>query len=601
MSAKSTAAIKRLTEAKCNEWATNPMVNPITGKSLTSTAEGSIYDQIKKRCAEKYNIVEIGAPQPGQVVEAGPISQVSSSRSSSRHSAAPATSSNSDRYKGALERRRILKGTSLTPSEKWAAKRCANEDKYLITHEEMTEDDANNSFVIFLKNSSGAKWICKSDCLRRDDLYTFVNRDRNTYNNGNRQFKLPESILSNWVSKNPTDVIQENGMGGNAGYKLFVKIPTNNIYITLKSYFRIQKSLDVKEWYALPLFNGEKVRIGNQFGVFAQSCTHGQSPGSVIYKLFTKKEIADDISKIIEDVDEYNTTLIKINPKWWSSQLYSDDLEHNDQTNLSISKTIRSIVSVIPETTYKFMNLEQWGDPYRVDVRGGLAEKQLVTYYKRFYDIACEVLTTFLIGIRITIEHLILILTFIYYYYGKANPENVEIYTSNLELNAFVLLAYCVCINNTYILNLNTCRRVIQERLTTPFDVDGLYNKLKEHYTQSHFNEFKTLYQLIYESTNLLSKSAYATLTDTRIRDGTDIKLEVAIKNLIKLPEFYRLPPIYQARFIMVNILHKSESIFKVPLKEIDKTKIDKEYITADIVLAIECTYLPSLYEIPFW
>ena len=48
-------------------------------------------------------------------------------------------------------------------------------------------------------------------------------------------------------------------------------------------------------WYALPLYGGKRRRIGNISELYAQSMNHGQIPGYIVYKLFTKDEIEQGV------------------------------------------------------------------------------------------------------------------------------------------------------------------------------------------------------------------------------------------------------------------------------------------------------------------
>jgi hypothetical protein len=53
-SAKSSARIMRITEAKCNEWIANPLINPLTGAAIAEN--GPTYNAIKERCDKRYMI-----------------------------------------------------------------------------------------------------------------------------------------------------------------------------------------------------------------------------------------------------------------------------------------------------------------------------------------------------------------------------------------------------------------------------------------------------------------------------------------------------------------------------------------------------------------
>jgi hypothetical protein len=54
MAASSASRIMRISEAKCNEWIANPLVNPITGANIVEN--GPTYNALKERCKKKYNV-----------------------------------------------------------------------------------------------------------------------------------------------------------------------------------------------------------------------------------------------------------------------------------------------------------------------------------------------------------------------------------------------------------------------------------------------------------------------------------------------------------------------------------------------------------------
>jgi hypothetical protein len=80
---KSDAKIRRITEAQCNEWIGNSLINPLTGASIVDN--GPTFTKIKNRCFEKYNI-----RLPGENYEEA---AVSSSTNSAPGSTAAATTS----------------------------------------------------------------------------------------------------------------------------------------------------------------------------------------------------------------------------------------------------------------------------------------------------------------------------------------------------------------------------------------------------------------------------------------------------------------------------------------------------------------------------
>ena len=92
-----------------------------------------------------------------------------------------------------------------------------------------------------------------------------------------------------------------SGIGGKPTGKFVIKMPPNNIFITLGSVEKMIKSPYIKNWYLLPLYNGKRKRVGYQYGV---GMNHGQIPGYLIYKAFTKEEI-NEIIEVKETIDDY--------------------------------------------------------------------------------------------------------------------------------------------------------------------------------------------------------------------------------------------------------------------------------------------------------
>jgi hypothetical protein len=96
------------------------------------------------------------------------------------------------------------------------------------------------------------------------------------------------------------------GVSGKPTGRIVVRLPQNQIYVTSGSVKRMLSS-NIKEWYALPLFGGKRRRIGNLRGIFGSSMNHGQIPGFIVYKLYTKDEILKNII-VEENEDDYPMT-----------------------------------------------------------------------------------------------------------------------------------------------------------------------------------------------------------------------------------------------------------------------------------------------------
>jgi len=172
---------------------------------------------------------------------------------------------------------------------------CINND--YIMNEPYTKED--NPIQIYTLNSQGK--FQKSSCITKDELSMHLSTGKGT--------KIPEVLQAIYTTpfceNSMCTGIHESldGKGTNATGKLIVKIPPNNIWVTLGSIERVMKS-GINEWYALPLYGGKRRRIGNLDEMFGASRNHGQVPGFSIYKLFTRQEIKDNV-KVEETSTDY--------------------------------------------------------------------------------------------------------------------------------------------------------------------------------------------------------------------------------------------------------------------------------------------------------
>jgi hypothetical protein len=337
---------------------------------------------------------------------------------------------------------------------------------------------ASCDIFIYLKTSKG-KWRKMSNCLTKDKLYSKVNNDRNSYIN-EISTVLPQSIYSNWVSNDKNIPLNNTGSNGNAGHKLFIKLPTYNIYITLNSYFKIQRSIDITDWYALPILNGVSIRIGNIYGIQnsktleGDKILQGEKPGTIIYKLYTKNEIERGIDEVIEEINEYDTPLITIRPALWDEQLYSLDNRKNWQTNEMILKLIKSILFVVPNsnTKCKFMTVEEWGNPFRQDLLNeDVTTRDLMNLYNGIYVELYKLFEILNKKVHIAMDKFIDITSFIYNYYGKAN--NVAVYIEPKDIKTLVVLATDIVLNN------ENMRNILRQDIdNNDIQVSEIYNKL---------------------------------------------------------------------------------------------------------------------------
>lgn len=249
----------------CKQWRKDKTTNPITNKPLTAGPKSKIYQNYEKLCRE------VGVRTTSN----------STSQSSSDHISASQTESSDTKLAKHMSLMDL--DENLDTVGRWAVSKCANENPITL----MPFDNDDHDVVSIRIQRRDGKFIKKGMCITKSTLWQLANNDLNI---DYTTYRLPQMFMSNWIQKDIRE-IQPNGMGGCAGHKVFVKIPPNNIYISLGSFVRLMKSSE-KEWYAVPMFRGEKIRIGNMFSMLTViGSTHGQAPGSVIYKLHTRKEV----------------------------------------------------------------------------------------------------------------------------------------------------------------------------------------------------------------------------------------------------------------------------------------------------------------------
>jgi WD40 repeat protein len=198
---------------------------------------------------------------------------------------------------------------------------CSNDN--IITLEPYTQEE--DPIKIYTFNNKTAKFQ-KSICITADELESHLRAGLNT--------KYPDMIMTIYTT--PPDR-NTSGHGGNATGKFVVKLPPFNMFFTLGSIDKLLKSR-TRTWYALPLYGGKKRRIGNLDESFASSSHHGQIPGFVIYKVFTKEEIQSGVD-VKATADDYPTIFAYNNSKI----LY--DLIGEEVTIGFINKTIGDLIS----------------------------------------------------------------------------------------------------------------------------------------------------------------------------------------------------------------------------------------------------------------
>lgn len=178
---------------------------------------------------------------------------------------------------------------SLT-DDSWISETCSNDSP--ITLVPYDKDDYNDIFTIKVPNAQGK--FKKGTCLTKGEFANSLLSDRSK--------ERPDYIMSIYTTpKQEEDYL--TGMTGKPTLRMFVRVISNQMYITLGSAKRIFEESS-KTWYALPLFGGKRRRIGNILGTYGASMNHGQVPGFVVYKLFTREEIING-AQGVDTLEDY--------------------------------------------------------------------------------------------------------------------------------------------------------------------------------------------------------------------------------------------------------------------------------------------------------
>jgi hypothetical protein len=207
----------------------------------------------------------------------------------------------------------------------WIDKNCSDKMNYL-TSDDYTDEDYSDMYTIKILNSQNKFNL--GTCSTKKELITSLKTDM-TFN------YAPSNIMSIYTS--PADG-NPSGYGAKPTTRIIVKITVGNFFVPLGSVKRVLKENN-KIWYALPMFNGKKRRVGNIAGVIGSSMNHGQTPGFTIYKLYTKEEIVNRV-KVVENIHTDYPIEYAIPPSMLFSELYTHDNINPKQFILQFTKNI---------------------------------------------------------------------------------------------------------------------------------------------------------------------------------------------------------------------------------------------------------------------
>ena len=180
--------------------------------------------------------------------------------------------------------------SDLNEPEPFVSAKCKNDD--IMSMEPYNIDDKNDVFIMYLIKANSNKFDTRGICCSKDEIKEYLKSDLDE--------DYPSSLMTLWTGTN----MDVTGMPGKPSARVVVKMPPYNTYITYGSLVKIMKNDYNKEWYLLPLYGGKRRRIGNFQGTFGVSLNHGQTPGFIIYKAYTRKQIELGVN-VKEDYDDY--------------------------------------------------------------------------------------------------------------------------------------------------------------------------------------------------------------------------------------------------------------------------------------------------------
>lgn len=199
---------------------------------------------------------------------------------------------------------------------------CPNDSIITLTPYNMDDDEL---CIIKIQNSDG---IFKNGiCFTRNELRQWIKSDLGA---------LPLNIMSIFTKPRVKENLL-NGCSGKATGRLVVKLP-DQMYITLGSFDKLLHDKN-KVWYALPLFGGQRRRVGNLASICGQNMNHGQIPGFKIYKIFNRTDIQNGVV-VKETHEDYRLSLFmadNITP-------LINILGLEDSDNIEMVSTLRDIV-----------------------------------------------------------------------------------------------------------------------------------------------------------------------------------------------------------------------------------------------------------------
>jgi hypothetical protein len=176
-------------------------------------------------------------------------------------------------------------------NKSWINSNCSDDSNSVMFNnyrEDYEDNELDSIFTIKLLQPNNN--FIKSQCFLKSDIIESLKSDLNSLKNN----EPPTFINSIWNSYSEPSITS-----GYITSKVVVRITASGgstIFITLKSAKKLLSSNE-KNFYALPLFNNKRRRVGNLFNNnLLIGANHGQIPGFKIYKLYDRKSIVNMIN-----------------------------------------------------------------------------------------------------------------------------------------------------------------------------------------------------------------------------------------------------------------------------------------------------------------
>ena len=234
-------------------------------------------------------------------------------------------------------------------NKNWVDENCNNVD--VMTLEPYTNESLQNNDLIVIKRLMSNNKFKTGSCELKSNILEQLTVDRKDITDRKSEMVSPPvNIKCIWEknvdklknrSESDIDYLLKSGMCCQPTSKFVFKLNDNTI-ITMQSLIDLLSSRN-QVWYAVPMFGNKRKRIGNVYGIPSVSGDHGQIPGSIVYKLYTKDQIKNKI-----DYKEHNLTPF--------DNLLFDESENNDFTTEYRKNNISDIMDLNVAQLYRIFD-----------------------------------------------------------------------------------------------------------------------------------------------------------------------------------------------------------------------------------------------------